>query len=224
MKTSAENQAMHAPPRVASADATSTGYLAQTNSGLEAIIADNPGVRKLVDRWAANASILQPQAGDKATTIRFAMWSHSKESAGMRDEPFKDIIVVWQNNAGGQDMDLGIGVGCRGRVIGVYRLDQFAFSTMAEAKAANPKLPIKEIEKDKFLHISDDQHYVGSYEWRDMKVQASGPVGADVWIKWAIIDLATDGSVRGGGYPDGWSGRSYAGRFGIDGHTVMPTD
>ncbi|MBX7116438.1 MAG: hypothetical protein K1X64_19090 [Myxococcaceae bacterium] len=212
-------------------------HLRTANPALDTVLKDNAGVKVLLERFAAANAIVKPEvagtAGDKlltvedpafkSTKVNFEMWTHSKESGGMPEEPFKDVIFVWQNDAAAT-LDFGR-QRVNGKLIGVYRLDQLAFESEAAALAtAKDKATQKarEFEPGKWALISDDKTYRNSLEWSDMAVKAVGKQGSPFEINWAILNVASDGSIRGGGWPGGYSGRTLRGTFGQDASLKMP--
>lgn len=198
-------------------------FLRKTNPKLDEVIRDNPGVLKLIERMAANGGVVQPKPTDAKSKITFEVWTHSKKSGGMPVEPFGDVIFVWQNNAPGEKgkVDFGGYQSFDGKLIGVFRLDQLAYPSAAAAKDATGFVP-HEFAPGKWCVISDDKNYVGSYEWQSMPVTASGPKGANLEINWAIVGVGPQGNVLGGGFPGGWSGRTYQGTHGKDAFRLMP--
>ena len=223
-------------PSVTTADAYL--HLRTANPALDTVLKDNNGVKVLLERFAAANAIVKPEvagtAGDKlltvedpafkSTKVNFEMWSHSKESGGMPEEPFKDVIFVWQNDATAK-LDFGRQT-VNGKLIGVYRLDQLAFESeaaaLATAKAKKKTQKAREFEPGKWALISDDKTYRNSLEWSDMAVKAVGKEGSPFEINWAILNVANDGRINGGGWPGGYSGRTLRGTFGEDVSLKMP--
>lgn len=192
-------------PVVASASASTLdlSYLKQSNPKLDDVLRDNPGVGKFLEKHATTGSLMQARPGDVATTVRFGMWTHSKQSGGMAQEPFKETIIVWQEDPSSKaDVRFTSHEQYQGRIIGVFRLDQL--EELADAVDAKHNGPKRTVSND------------NGWEWPDMKVRASGKAGAPLAIKWAIVSIDKNGNVEGGGFPGGWAGREYDGAHGSD--------
>lgn len=178
-------------------------YLRQTNPKLDDVLRDNPGVAKFLEKHAATGSLMEARPGDVSTNIRFGMWTHSKRSGGMSQEPFKETIIVWQEDpASKANVRFTSYEKYNGRIIGVFRLDQM--EELADAVDAKHNGPKRTVSND------------NGWEWPDMKVRASGKAGTPLSIKWAIVAIDSNGDVQGGGFPGGWSGREYDGKHGTN--------
>lgn len=216
---------VHLAPKAHTA-ADHLSHLRKANPFLDDVFKENPGVKKLVDRFHAVGAVAQEaKATETSTPVTFEMWSHSKKSGGMPVEPFKDVIFVAQSDPSGKSkLEFGGGT-LDGKLIGVFRLDQLAFATEAAAKATAAKDHVNpqtvQPLPGRFALVSDDKTYVGSYEWNNMTVNALGAPGEKFKINWAILAIGADGSVKGGGWPGGWSGRTVEGTIGTAVHKKM---
>lgn len=176
-------------------------YLKKSNPKLDDVLKQNPGVVKFLEKHAATGSLMEPKPGDVSTEVRFGMWTHSKKSGGMPQEPFKETIIVWQEDKSSKaDVRFTQWEKYSGRIIGVFRLDQL--EELADATDAQFNGPKRTVSSD------------GGWEWPDMKVKATGKAGSALAIKWAIVSIDQNGDVQGGGFPGGWAGREYDGKHG----------
>jgi hypothetical protein len=168
-------------------------FLTKTNSGLEKMITDNPGLRVFLE--ANKAALHVPKSGDVQTDFTFPMWTHSPQSgSGMTDANRRDIIIVWQEVPGSSATVSFGGQTFRGEIIGVQQVN------LRDGKEIKPT-PYGQNAKD-------------GYFWDDLKVLTSGPKGQAANVKWAVVDLDAQGRVRGGGFPSGWVGRTWNGVHG----------
>jgi hypothetical protein len=178
-------------------------YLKKSNPKLDDVLKQNPGVLKFLEKHAATGSLMEERPGDVQTQVRFGMWTHSARSGGMREEPFKETIIVWQEDPGSKsDVRFTNWEKYQGRIIGVFRLEQL--EELADAADNRFNGPKRTVSSD------------NGWEWPDMKVRATGKAGTNLSIKWAIVNIDQNGNVQGGGFPGGWAGREYDGKHGTN--------
>lgn len=178
--------------------------LKATNATLDKILKDIPGVTKLLEKCAKLGGVSSgPKPGDSISKIGWNIWTHSAATNahyghGLTDKQIseQDVIVVVQEDPNGPKLPLG-GREMKGQIVSVQRLCDL---------------------QHQYNGCADGGH------WGYMNVQGYGKAGERVVMSWAIISVAPDGSVRGGGYPPpraanhkdgsgaGTGGGEYAGR------------
>lgn len=173
-----------------SANAVDLSLLKKANPNLDAVLASNPGVMKLLERNAARGAVAVPAAGDVDTHYTWPVWTHSPRSSpgSITAANEKDVIVVWQENpASAAKVSLGRYHEFPGQIIAVHQVDARGGSGTATD---------------------------GGYIWPSIDVVASGKKDAAVTMRWAVVTLDAQGNAISGGFPGGWSGRTFTGVHG----------
>ncbi len=175
--------------KTASAHKVDLSFLKRSNPRIDQILKDNPGVGKLLAQNAG--AIYKPKRGEVQTTFSWPVWTHSPASAGLTKANEKDIIVVWQEVPGSKArVHLGY-QSFPGEIIALHRVN---------LRDQGPVRP----------WTASDKGYI----WPSMTVTASGAKGKAAKMHWAVVTIDKQGRVTGGGYPSGYSGRSFTGVHG----------
>jgi hypothetical protein len=160
------------------ADATQDlTYLAAANPRLDEVLKKTPGLDAFLQK---NTVSTGPSESDASAPVRWPFWNHSaatgkKYGHAMTDEMIKaDTIIAFQpSTKPGAMVDFGGRKFPGHEIIGVFNVgDQITGTT-----------PV-------------DGGFIGN-----MTIEPFGAAGQKATIAWAVVSIAPDGRVRGGGYP-----------------------
>lgn len=175
------------PPKPATAGGLSEGAVAQlkaSNPRFEALLKEVPGLGKFLEK---NTVSNGPREGDSRTEVTWSLWTHSeatnkKYGHGMKDEQIlSDLIVVMQPSPDAKaNVKFGYQSFAGQEIIGVYRTGDLIG------------------RKSTAL----DGGHLGEFD-----VVGHGKKGEQAVMAWAIVSIADDGNVRGGGYPTARGGK-----------------
>lgn len=154
-----------------------TSFLKTVNPKLDEVLKRTPGLDLFL---AGNTVSTGAKAGQAASSIDWPFWNHSaatgkKYGHSMTDAQIKaDTIIVFQpTKAPGACVSFGGRRFPGHEIIGVFNVG------------------------DQVTGVSGyDGGFLGSF-----RAQAHGPQGDKATIAWAVVSIAQDGHVRGGGYP-----------------------
>ncbi|MDP2343294.1 MAG: hypothetical protein Q8O67_20215 [Deltaproteobacteria bacterium] len=153
-------------------------HLRQSNPKIDALIKENPGLGKLLEK---NTVSKGPREGEARTEVSWSFWTHSegtnkKYGHGMTDKQIQsDYIIAFQpSTEKGAAVKLGGNQWAGQEIVGVYK--------------AGDQIPR--------LHTAYDGGNLGEFD-----LVAHGKKGEQAVLAWAIVSVADDGNVRGGGYP-----------------------
>lgn len=171
-----------APTTVGAPSAATPGvpldHLRQSNPKIDALIAEKPGLGKLLAKNTVSAG---PREGEARTEIAWSFWTHSegtnkKYGHGMTDKQITtDYIIAFQPSPDAKaSVNLGRGAMAGQEIIGVYKVGDHV-----------PQ-----------LHTAYDGGNLGEFD-----LVAHGKKGEQAVVAWAIVSVGDDGNVKGGGYP-----------------------
>ena len=177
---------------IPSTPALDLSLLRAANPDIDKLLVANPAIGKLLERNAARGALAVASPGDVRTHYDWPVWTHSPTSSpgSITKANEKDVIVVWQENpASAARVSLGRSQEFPGQIIAVHQVDARGGSYPATDKG---------------------------YLWPNMDVVASGKKDAPVTMRWAVVTLDAQGNAVSGGFPGGWSGRTFTGTIGKD--------
>lgn len=164
-------------PGLSPAAPADTSFLETNNARFADVVKRTPGVTAFLARNSVSSG---PRTGEVSTPVSWSFWNHSaatskKYGHGMTDDMIKgDVIVVFQpTTTPGAGVDFGGRQFPGHEIIGVFQVgDQ-----------VNGTSPV-------------DGGFLGN-----MRLSAHGAAGSKAVLAWAVVSIAPDGHVRGGGYP-----------------------
>lgn len=158
--------------------------LKASNPRIDALLKEVPGLAKFLEKNSVSSG---PREGDARTEVTWSLWTHSEETNkkyghGMKDaQILSDLIVVMQPSA---DEKAGVKFGYNSfagqEIVGVYRT-----SDLVARK-----------------NTAYDGGHLGEFD-----VVGHGKKGEKAVMSWAIVSIAENGDVRGGGYPTARGGK-----------------
>ncbi len=151
-------------------------HLRKSNPKIEQLIAEKPGLGKLLAKNTVSAG---QREGEAKTEIAWSFWTHSegtnkKYGHGMSDKQItSDYIIAFQPSPDkNASVNLGRGAMAGQEIIGVYKVGDLI----------------------RQLHTAYDGGNLGEFD-----LVGHGKKGEEAILGWAIVTVGDDGTVKGGG-------------------------